>query len=328
LRQSNRNQPGSRCSDGDLFFISSCVPEDLVLTTSGMTTTVTYRNLTIGIDESAVIQQLIRDNPTLSRRALSQRLCRLWNWTQPNGVLRDMVCRGLLLQAEKEGLVALPPRKCHPPNPFVTRTRPSTIEIDQSPFQGSLSSLGPLEFRLVRRTPLEKLSNGLIAQYHYLGYSHPVGEQLKYLVFSDVRPVACFSFSSAPRHIGCRDRFIGWDQATRRKKLSLVATNTRFLILPWFQVPFLASHLLGQVVRRLSGDWEKQYNHPVVYLETFVDTERFAGTCYRAANWLYLGQTTGRGKNDQTNRPNRSLKAVFGYPLRSDFREVLCDATA
>lgn len=292
-----------------------------------MRTTLTYRNLTIGRNEAAVIQQLIRENPKLSRRALSQQLCRQWNWVQPNGVLRDMVCRGLLLLAEKEGWVTLPPKKCHPLNPFILRTTPSPIEIDQTAFQGSLSALGRLEFRLVRRTPLEKLYNGLINQYHYLGYSHPVGEQLKYLVLSGERPVACFSFSSAPRHIGCRDRFIGWNQATRGRNLSLMASNTRFLILPWFQVPCLASHLLGQVIRRLSGDWEKQYNHPVVYVETFVDTERFAGTCYRAANWLYLGLTTGRGKNDQTNKPNRSLKAVFGYPLRADFREVLCHGT-
>ena len=175
-----------------------------------------------------------------------------------------MVCRGLLLQAEKSGWVTLPPKKSHPLNPFLTRTPPRRVEIDQSPIEGSVSALGQLEFRLVRRTSLESLHNSLIAQYHYLGYSHPVGEHLKYLVLMGERPVACFTFSSAPRHIGCRDRFIGWDQAGRGQNLHLMVINTRLLILPWYRVSCLASHLLGQVVRRLSRDWVKQYNHPVV----------------------------------------------------------------
>ena len=160
-------------------------------------------------------------------------------------------------------------------------------------------------------------------RYHYLGYTQPVGEHLKYLLSCADRPLACLGWSSAPWHIGPRDRFIGWTPADRRRNLRLIAYNTRFLILPWVQTPHLASHILGGVARRISRDWEQFYGHPMYYLETFVDTERFAGACYRAANWLWLGQTTGRGKKDKKHVATLSLKDVLGYPLVRDFREKL-----
>ena len=176
----------------------------------------------------------------------------------------------------------------------------------------------------MRRSPDERLFNSQIEQFHYLGYCHPVGEQLKYIIYAHRRPIACLAWSSAPRHIGSRDRFIGWTAKMRREHLRLMACNTRFLILPWVQVPSLASHILGRMARILPRDWHRVYRHGIHYLETFVDKSRFAGTCYKAANWIYLGDTTGRGKNDQTRRPNRSIKAVWGYPLTRDFRKVLC----
>jgi hypothetical protein len=172
------------------------------------------------------------------------------------------------------------------------------------------------------------LFNSLIEHYHYLGYCQPVGEQLKYIVFAEGRPIACLAWSSAPRHIGCRDRFIGWSKEMREKHLSLMACNTRLLILPWVRVSCLASHILGKMARILPNDWEQIYNHPLYYLETFVDQERFLGTCYRAANWITVGQTTGRGKNDQTHKVNRSIKGVWGYPLSKDFRFHLCGGRA
>ena len=178
--------------------------------------------------------------------------------------------------------------------------------------------------RQVRRTKHEKLFNSLIQQYHYLGYCHPVGEQLKYIVWSGKRPVACFAFSSAPRHIGCRDRFIGWRQEIRKKNIHLMAYNTRFLILPWVGVRYLASHLLSRIARIISDDWQENYAHGIYFLETFVDLERFTGSCYRAANWIYLGKTTGLGKDDHTKKPNRSIKAVYGYPLTKDYCTRLC----
>jgi hypothetical protein len=233
-----------------------------------------------------------------------------------------MICRGLLLRLEAQKLIELPAAKM--PSPYPGRKKPPAIEIDQTPMEGNLSDLRPIELLQVRRTPLEKVYQGLIEQFHYLGYSRPVGEHLEYLARSQNRPLACIGWCSAPRHIGCRDRHIGWTKEQRIRNLALVVINTRFLILPWVRVPHLASHLLGTMARRISRDWQQIYRHEVVWLESFVDPARgFLGTCYKAANWIYLGQTTGRGKDDQTNKVNRSLKAVWGYPLRKDFRQVL-----
>jgi hypothetical protein len=176
----------------------------------------------------------------------------------------------------------------------------------------------------VRRTPQEALFDSLIHYHHYLGYTRPVGEHLKYLVSTkDGRPVAALAFSSAPRHLGPRDRFIGWPAILRRANIRLVAYNPRFLVLPWVRVPHLASHVLARVTRRLSADWQTVYGHPVHFVETFVDPTRFKGTCYRAANWVYMGLTTGRGKQSNSYVPNRSLKEVLGYPLTADFRKLL-----
>jgi len=208
--------------------------------------------------------------------------------------------------------------------PALQRKKPLRIEMDQTPVEGTVSDLGPLAFRQVRRTPAEKAFNSLIEHCHYLGYCQPVGEQLKYIVYAEDRPIACLAWSSAPRHIGDRDRFIGWTKDDRKKYLPLIACNTRFLILPWVKVSCLASHILGAMARILPLDWERIYNHPLHYLETFIDQERFQGTCYRAANWIYLGRTTGRGKNDQTHKVNRSIKGVWGYPLSKEFRLHLC----
>jgi hypothetical protein len=186
-----------------------------------------------------------------------------------------------------------------------------------------VKDLRPLEIRQVRRNELEGVYNSLIEYHHYLGYTHAVGEQLKFLVLSFRRPIGCFTFSSAPRHLGPRDRFIDWSADQRKTNIHLIAYNSRFLIPPWVQVRHLASHLLGRIAGQISDAWEEFYRHPIYFLETFVDTERFTGSCYRAANWIYLGDTTGRGKDDQTYKQNRSLKAVLGYPLCKDFRARL-----
>jgi hypothetical protein len=288
-----------------------------------MSLEIKYRGRIVTDEDISFINQLIAENPGDSRWRLSKKLCKAWNWVQANGALCDMVCRGLMLKLHRAGHIRLPARRRIIDNPFVIRKKPSKIKINQTPVQTCLSEIKPLKFRQVRRTPLEKLFNSLVEHYHYLGYCHPVGEQLKYIVFSGERPVACMAWSSAPRHIGVRDRFIGWSANDRRKYLHLIAYNTRFLVLPWIRISCLASHILGQAVRRICKDWQNIYNHPVYYLETFVDKEHFAGTCYKAANWIYIGDTTGRGKNDQTHKPNRSIKAVWGYPLSKDFRVLL-----
>ena len=287
-----------------------------------------YRGRVVTDEEVVFIRQFIAQNSGDSRWMLSRKLCRVWGWVQPNGALRDMVCRGLMLQLARAGQIDLPPIRVRIVNPLVHRKKPSWVKIDQTPIEGKLSDLGPIEFRQVRRTDAEALFNSLIQQYHYLGYCQPVGEQLKYIVLAKERPIACLAWSSAPRHIGDRDRFIGWTKTFREKNLSLIACNTRFLILPWVRVSCLASHILGKMVKILPKDWERLYHHPLYYLETFVDQERFHGTCYRAANWLYIGRTTGRGKNDQTGKANRSLKDVLGYPLSRAFRDHLCGGQA
>jgi len=220
----------------------------------------------------------------------------------------------------------LPAVRRRPLNPFCVRTCPQPVTVDQSPLRVSLRELGPLTFAQVRRTPAEAHFNSLLEAHHYLGYSQPVGEHLKFMVYAGIRPVALFAWSSAPRHLGPRDRFLGWSPAIRRQNIAAVAYNTRYLILPWVEVEHLASHLLARMTRILPGEWQSVYGHPVHFAETFVDTTRFRGTCYRAANWVYLGQTQGRGKDDLTHRANRSLKDVLGLPLCRDFRERLLRA--
>ncbi|MCP5005934.1 MAG: DUF4338 domain-containing protein [Planctomycetes bacterium] len=283
-----------------------------------------YKGRQITSEDITFIKEIITAYSEKSRRFISQEICRAWKWAQHNGQLKDMLCRGLLLHLERQGYIKLPPKKCNPNNPFINRKRPEKVEIDKSPIEGKLSEIGPIELKQVGRTKSEKIFNGLISEYHYLGYSHPVGEHLKFTAFACGRAVGCMAWSSAPWHIKARDKFIGWSAEARKKNLHLIAYNTRFLVLPWVRVKFLSSHLLGLMARNISHYWQKTYNHPIFYLETFVDKERFKGISYQAANWLYLGDTTGRGKNDQTNRQNRSIKAVYGYPLMKKFREVLC----
>jgi len=283
----------------------------------------TYRGRDITEPEVGVIRQIIEAHPESSRRFISQEVCRAWGWRQANGTLKDMVCRSLLLLLQSQGLIQLPPPKCKLPNPLANRRKPAKIEVDKSPIQCPIDELHPVHLKQVRRTRSEKLFNSLISEHHYLGYTQPVGEHLKYIAFSNDRPIACLAWSSAPWYIGARDRFIGWPPKVRQKNLPLIINNTRFLVLPWVEVSHLASHLLALNRRRISKDWSLVYNHPVYLLETFVDTERFLGTCYKADNWIYVGNTTGRGKLSKSTTPILSKKAVYVYPLIKDFRNKL-----
>ncbi|HUT77436.1 MAG TPA: DUF4338 domain-containing protein [Polyangia bacterium] len=291
-----------------------------------METVLSYRGRGVTTAEVAQIRELIAANAGASRRALSKELCAAWGWVQPNGAPRDMVCRGLMLALHRGGHIELPPVRQRSFNPLARRRRPEPVLVDETPLRASLRDLGPLELRQVRRTGDEAVVNGLIETHHYLGYTQPVGEHLKFLVTAGERPVACFAWSSAPRHLGPRDRYIGWSGEARRRNIRLVAYNSRFLILPWVEVPHLASHLLGRMARMLPSEWERVYGHPVFFAETFVYPERFRGTCYRAANWVYLGQTTGRGKDDLTHRANRPVKDVLGYGLTRRWRAELARA--
>jgi hypothetical protein len=283
-----------------------------------------YRGQEIGSEQIAFLREFIRAHPASSRWKLSRQVCEALGWKQANGALRDMVCRGLLLMLERAGQIELPPVCRHIRGQCRTeRPRPEAVLIDNTPLAMPLQALGPIAIQPVRRTADEPLFNSLMEHYHYLAYEQPVGEHLKYLAWAQGRPIACLAWSSAPRHLGSRDRYIGWTAAARRRNIRFIAYNTRFLILPWIRVPHLASHLLGRVTSALSDDWERKYGHPVYFAETFIDPGRFRGTCYRAANWQLLGLTTGRGKDDQTNKPNRPIKKILGLPLTPRFRTLL-----
>jgi len=300
----------------------------VVVYTSAMETDIilTYRGKGATKEDITFINALMANHPKASRYALSKELCKAWNWVQANGSLRDMVARGFMLKLHREGHITLPPPRGKVNNPFVNRTPPPKIEVDQTLLEADLSRISLLEIRQVKKTDQEKIFNSLIQHHHYLGYCHPVGEQLKYMIYAQDRPIACLSWSSAPRHIGARDRYIGWTKEDRVQGLQYIAYNSRFLILPWVKVPHLASHLLGLMAKNISRDWEKIYSHPLYLLETFVDTELFSGTCYKAANWQYLGDTTGRGKNEKNHMKTRSIKAIWGYPLTRDFRSRMIGA--
>jgi len=279
-----------------------------------------YRGREIRAEDLMQIRQLLADHPGLSRRQLSARLCALWQWVQPNGTPKDMVCRGLMLVLHRRGLIELPPPRQRPPNNVIRHRRIRAVgAVDERPLAGPLSALEPLEIRSVRRGPDEPLFAHLLSAHHYLGYTRPVGEHLKYLVLADGRPVACLGWGSAPRQLGLRDEFLGG----RLRQLPLIAYNTRFLILPWVRVPSLASHLLSRIARRISADWQQAYGHPVHLLESFVDTQRYQGTCYRAAHWRCVGRSQRRGTKAPTREVRCPIKEYWVYPLSVDFRRHL-----
>jgi len=303
----------------------ACVPFSLPLLSAVVDCVLRFRGQNITASQVEFVNGLIAQHPQLSRRALSARLAQAWGWVQPNGGLRDMVCRSLMLQMHRAGLIELPPVRWVNPNPLALRRKPTLLlGLRWELIQSTLKELGPIEIRQVRRTPEEKLFGSLMEAHHYLCYTQPVGEHLKHLVYARGTPIACLAWSSAPRHLAPRDRFIGWSKEQRKAGIGGIAYNSRFLILPWAKVPHLASHLLARVAPVVSADWQRLYQHPIYLLETFIDPGRFRGSCYRAANWIYLGQSTGRGKADLTHRANRSLKELWVYPLTRDFRQRLC----
>lgn len=282
-----------------------------------------YRGRQIRETDVVFLRDLIASNPQLSRRALSAKVCQAWNWVQPNGQPRDMVCRSLMLVLHRAGHIQLPAPRIKAINNAILHRRVAQLEFcDTTPIQGSLAGLGSLEIRLVRRSEGESLFNYLLNQYHYLGFSRPVGEHLKYLVFRGDRPIACMAWNSGPLKLNLRDQFVGARRDAYAHNLHLIAYNSRYLIVPWVRVPHLASHLLGRIARRISADWRELYHHPVHLLESFVDTERFKGACYRAANWQCIGRSGGRGTKSKTGAV-ASIKELWVYPVSKDFRKNL-----
>ncbi len=273
------------------------------------------------------IRTLISDNPTWSRRKLSVALAQGWDWRNAKGVLKDMASRTLMLKLHERGHIKLPARRRIPSSRMTQRHIQSVLHAT-SPIETTLKILQPLKVvEVLPRSEHEALYTYLLATYHYLSYTSSVGENMKYLVLDNQdRPLACLLFGSSAWSAGDRDAHIGWDKPTRQRNLNFTTNNTRFLVLPWVRVKCLASHILSLVARRLVQDWLDRYGHPVYCLETFVEQDRFRGTCYQAANWQCVGQTQGRSRNDRYSKLSVPIKDIYLYPLRRDYRQKLSDS--
>jgi len=269
------------------------------------------------------IQSLLRKHPHWGRSRVSVAVCEQWNWRRPDGQLKDIACRELLRKLETHGLLILPPRQSSGPKKLPVIAE---MEVDRGVINCSLSAVQPIELINARSCSKDEgLFNYLLKTYHYLSFSRPVGQNMKYLIRSaDGVVLGCLLFGAAAWKCEDRDRFIGWGSTNREANVNLLTNNTRFLILPWVHTKCLASHVLSQVVRRLSVDWLERYGSEIALVETFVDRSRYLGTCYQAANWRNVGQTKGRTRQDRHTTIRVAVKDIYVYPLRRHFRDRLC----
>lgn len=279
----------------------------------------------ISMSDIQFIRDLLSSHLDWSRTHLSKELCTHWDWRRETGALKDIACRSLLRRLDQLGHIQLPKGRHR-------NDSPARRKIDQPVFHSKeaiackLKELYPIEVRLAEGGFELNLFKYLISAYHYLGWSGTVGENLKYIFFDNQeRVLGCLMFGAGAWKVKPRDNFIGWSSEARKRNLSLLVNNNRFLILPWVDVPHLASHILGKLCRRVNNDWQKKYNHPIYLLETFVQKDRFLGTCYKAANWTHVGQTQGRGKLDIKNQYQLPIKDIWLYPLDMSFREYLSE---
>jgi hypothetical protein len=271
------------------------------------------------------VRALIADHPSLSRNRISIELARSWNWYTPAGQIKDMAARTLMLKLDQRGWIVLPPvrRKASRRLPIPLELTLPFEEGAGAPIEGALRELTPLSFAVVSAN--HPAFSQQLARHHYIGYRGPVGENLAYRITDrSGRDLACALFGAAAWKVKARDQWIGWSQEVRQRRLSWVANNSRFLILPWVRVPHLASHILAKLTRRLAADWQAKYGHPLWLAETFVDRSRFRGTSYKAANWICAGQTQGRSRQDRDRTLRVPVKDVYLYPLVRDARHRLC----
>lgn len=283
----------------------------------------TIRNRRISPADLETIRELIGLEGNRGRTHLSRRLCRLWDWRQANGAFREIACRELLRRLEQKQLIQLPARLQAARQPgYQNHVSPPLIQA--TPIVEPLQRLVPdLTLTAVDGLAPQKLFKALVATHHYLGYRQPTGPCLSYLVFWQDRPVACARFGPPAWKVEARDRFLGWSQAQRQIHRHQLVNNDRFLILPWVRVRSLASFILSDLCRRLPADWQAVYQRPIVLAETFVQADRFVGTCYAAANWLCVGPTTGRGRRDRAHQNSQPIKSIWLYPLQGNFRQQL-----
>jgi len=280
-----------------------------------------YCGRDFSVDDLLAITRLIEQNPTAKRAALSRQVCEMFDWVKPDGGLKDMTCRVAMLRMQADGVITLPASQMRPRG----RTECVVTEATdaQSPLLQPVHELAPLTIHQVAGAANSRLWNEYIARYHYLGYTPLAGSQMRYFVFAGERLLALLSFGASAWKLAARDRFIAWEEAGRQKNLQLVVNNARFLILPWIQSKGLASKILSVVSRQLPNDWQQRYGYRPVLLETFVETPRHRGTCYKAANWINVGKTAGRGKKCHTHKQIIPIKDIWLYPLRQNFRTVL-----
>ena len=275
----------------------------------------------------AEVRTLIGAHPDWSRYKLSQALCTLWGWRNAMGQPKDMAARTLLAKLAHRGWIELPARRSVSPNRH-RLAAPPTRAWDCSPIRGPLRELHPLRVEEVSRHDGQRTElRAALASFHYLGYRMPVGENLQYAVREGrQRLLALLVFGAAAWKCAPRDRWIGWTAPQREAGLARIANNSRFLILPWVEVPHLASWILGRIARRIAADWRAKYGQSVGLLESFVERDRFRGTCYRAANWQFLGSTQGRSRQDRHGTMRVPIKDLYVLPLHQDFRRTLTPA--
>lgn len=271
-------------------------------------------------DDIKQIQSLIEEDKTRSRAELSRLTCRALCWYKPDGGLKDMSARVAMLRMQEDGHIQLPPPRNKRPDPSVhitSKTDPG------NPIETPVSLLPPLRLEQVKRKAYSRLWNEYIHRYHYLGHKLLPGAQLRYFVYTDNQPVALLGFGAAAWQTAPRDQYIGWHHEQRQKNLHLIVNNARFLILPWVKSHNLASKILAMAAKALPEHWQTQYGYRPVLLETFVEKTRFKGTCYKAANWVLLGQTKGRGKLGPAGKQSVPIKDLWVYPMDRCFRDVL-----
>ncbi len=282
-----------------------------------------YRSRHLDNQDVQFIRDLISEHRQRGRSYISKVLCEAWQWFQPNGKLKEFAARDLLLRLEEQGFIELPQR-LRPKNNLKKKSLDQIPLFSKEPLNGSAGEYGWPCIELVN-SQNSYLWDYLVHHHHYLGLPKLVGEHLRYLVYINGQMAACLSWASAAWKVKGRDQFIGWDEETKRKNLHLIANNTRFLIPEWVKIKHLASRVLALNLKGLSTDWQKIYGHPIYLAETFVDLSRYSGVCYRAANWILVGQTKGSAKKGNAYLYHGQPKAIYLYPLHRHFRRYLLD---